>query len=268
MEQEKKRQNELHELRHAAIKAQNEARAKRSAEGNAQDLRASHSTTRETEPCVAAASKVITKPSERKDAVSSMQRKIEKLEQRLAREKSKIEVAASTRDTASTPGVEPNRIEEAVLAPEYERLDREEATSAGSTTFSEVSSSSEDDSNDSTSVSDSTSSDDLPDSQLVSRQAPQKVPPPQRRPAVTPICRNVARFGRCKRLGCRFRHETSDKRQGSRENRESMSLYQKLVQQEKAEEDKTILGAIIYLGQHGRLGGAGSMLLKAEPSPR
>lgn len=43
-----------------------------------------------------------------------------------------------------------------------------------------------------------------------------------------------------------------------------MSLYQKLVQKEKEEEDKTVLAAIIYLGQQGRLGEPGTTSEAAE----
>lgn len=219
---------------------------------------------REAEARSRPVSKALKQPLKQQDAVSKTRRKIEKLEKRLEQEKIKIQQASAKATTMPTPEIYQNTRGQSVPTQVIGNSDCEALEFASSSISSDVSSPLGYDSDDSTSSSQSSSSDESPESQPVSLQGPQKVPPPKRQPANTPVCRNIARFGRCKRLGCRFRHEKPEKRHPVKDNNGTMSLYQKLVQKEKEEEDKTVLAAIIYLGQQGRLGEPGTTPEAAE----
>ena len=186
--------------------------------------------------------------------MSKTRRKIEKLEKRLKQEKTKIQLASTETKAAPTLAIHQDFSEETVHVRDPDSPDSKVAESTSSLISSDPSSTSENTLDHSTSSGDSSSSDEPPEYQPVSLQVPHKVPPPKREPAATPVCHNIARFGRCRKPGCRFRHEKSEMRHHVKEDQRTMSLYQKLVRKEKVEENKTVLAAIIHLGQQGRLG--------------
>ena len=120
----------------------------------------------------------------------------------------------------------------------------------------------------SSSGSDSSDSENAPEEATSKRDGPESAPPPKRETSKK-ICKFYLQKGRC-RLGasCKFKHELPErgsnvakakeamavgKASQPEGRRERMSLYQRLVQQEKKNEEETVLRAIIHLGETGVL---------------
>ena len=188
-----------------------------------------------------------------KGSLSKRQERIERLEKRLAKEKLKIE-SHKIEGGLSAPA---NNLREA-LSPDLEEnfiggSNEEVAGDTISSDSSNESTTSHTDSDGSTSTSEYSSSNEAPETIANKRPDPQKVPPPKRSDFKVPLCHNVARFGKCTKVGCRFRHDKPAQHSQPMEKRADLNLYQKLVQQEKDEEDKVVLAAIMYLGDHGSL---------------
>lgn len=76
--------------------------------------------------------------------------------------------------------------------------------------------------------------------------------------ANTQVCRSFASTGRCVRgKHCRYKHERARRKKPpiQEDTKRRKSLYQRFVEQEQKSEDRQILEAIRYLGQHGHLEG-------------
>lgn len=123
------------------------------------------------------------------------------------------------------------------------------------------------DSEDVTSSSGSSSEDDsddeAPDEASTKRTGPERVAPSTRaRPKR--ICRDFLHRGLCKRGSrCKYLHQLPERgshgagRQGIKKaegRKERVGLYQRLVEQEKEQEDHEIMEAILHLGEKGLLG--------------
>jgi len=129
---------------------------------------------------------------------------------------------------------------------------------------------------------DATSSDSSPEEASAKANGPMRVAPPPKgkrdNAKPTPVCRFFLSKGYCAAGDqCRFRHELPEhskpgaaaervnkreKKQQQQptddsypENKVRKTLFQRLVDQEQAAEDRAVLRAIKYLGQHGVLQG-------------
>ena len=251
-EREEKRQQELKTLRQAALKAQKEVKEKQQAEAKIEAEKAA--TARRKATSKQAARVDTARNANKENEVIRARKKIEKLERRIEEEKRKMQSACVGSEAMSiplAPNVGPGALVRTKSPPcQISEMDG----SATSSELSDQSSGSESDSDDSPSSSDSSSSTEPPEARPVPPRTPQKIPPPKRHARAMPLCHNVSRFGRCKRVDCRFRHEDPGPTSVGNVRQDEMTLYQRLVQQEKEEEDQTVLAAIIHLGRHGRLG--------------
>ena len=252
IEQNKKREHEMHELRQAALKAQNEARDKQKDQGRIE--RQGTSKLQDKGARVESlGGKKSAEMSKVKGTLGERQEKIERLEKRLAKEKLKIqshkvEGGLSAPASGLREALSPDTKEKSVR-----NLNDEVADNKTSSVSSDESTTIDTDSDGSTSTSEYSSSSEAPETISKKRPNPQKVPPPKRPVSKVPLCHNIARFGKCIKTGCRFRHDNPAHQSQPMEKRADLNLYQKLVQQEKDEEDKVVLAAIMYLGDHGRL---------------
>ncbi|CAD6594404.1 MAG: hypothetical protein ASARMPRED_009365 [Alectoria sarmentosa] len=121
---------------------------------------------------------------------------------------------------------------------------------------------SEDVTSSSGSSSDNDSDDEAPDQASIKRTNPERVTPP-RRAKPKQICREFLHKGLCKRGSrCKYLHELPERgRRGSgiqevkraEGRKERIGLYQRLVEQEKEQEDQEIMEAILHLGEKGFL---------------
>ncbi|KAJ6013985.1 hypothetical protein N7540_008576 [Penicillium herquei] len=89
------------------------------------------------------------------------------------------------------------------------------------------------------------------------REGPERVAPPPRE-GKKPVCRHFARSGQCNRgEKCKFSHEVSERTKKApvepKEKKGRKGLFQALLEQQKAEEDKRAMEVISWLGQNGLL---------------
>ncbi|KAJ5702878.1 hypothetical protein N7488_010426 [Penicillium malachiteum] len=88
------------------------------------------------------------------------------------------------------------------------------------------------------------------------REGPERVAPPPRE-GKKAVCRHFARTGQCNRgEKCKFSHEATERPKKVVEPKEKKGrkgLFQALLEQQKAEEDKRAMEVISWLGQNGLL---------------
>ena len=109
---------------------------------------------------------------------------------------------------------------------------------------------------------DSSDSDDVPEEATSKREKSDTLPPKRGKPKN--LCKYFMANGRCRSgASCKFKHELPERgskiakaKEGPsrREGRkERTSLYQRLVEQEKKNEEEAVLKATIHLGDRGIL---------------
>jgi hypothetical protein len=192
-----------------------------------------------------------------------------KAQERLAKAEEALRLA---RETSGVPAAGPDQGGEQRVQPEAIRSTSDsELTDSDATSSSGSSTSDLDTEGESTSggASDSDSAPEVLSTKRAALEHGISAPPPRTSSTPTPqICRAFARFSRCK-FGskCRHLHDTS-KLPGSKRSKRSMlqrpdasgsgnarrkGLWQVLVEKEQDDERKTLLGAIITLGERGLL---------------
>ncbi|KAL1854721.1 hypothetical protein Plec18170_004812 [Paecilomyces lecythidis] len=121
---------------------------------------------------------------------------------------------------------------------------------------------SSDDSSDSGSDSDSDGdSDSAPEEVSSRRDGPERVPPPPREAAKKKVCRHFLQKGRCSRGDqCRFSHDVSAAKaqtkpaeKKAKEKSGRKGLLQALLAREREDEDRRVMQTIMWLGEHGML---------------
>ncbi|KAF6236552.1 hypothetical protein HO173_005333 [Letharia columbiana] len=146
--------------------------------------------------------------------------------------------------------------------PGMDRSIQDSSVSSSDSSCDSSSTVSEDITSSSGSSSDDASDDGAPDETSTKRNGPERVAPPKRAKPKQ-ICREFLHKGLCKRGSrCKYLHglpERASHKAGSQEVRrnegrkERVGLYQRLVEQEKEQEDRNIMEAILHLGEKGLL---------------